>query len=287
MTACLVGDPGAESLIAASTRVADDVGQPFMQWIATFGQSHLGRILGRLEEAEALAWKSLELARAAGAPDSFRMFGIQLFWIRYDQGRLEETVDLFAKAMARESVPPLTLAAYCLTLCELGRPEEARPLFEQLAQEGFALPFAWLFAATMLAEVAAALGDSERGRILYDRLAPHHALMATNGAATTGPVAHYLGMLATGLGDHDAAEAHFQEALGLEEGMGAVPWLARTRLEWAQALLAHGGPGDAGRAEEILGHSLDAARRLGLGAVQRRAELLLPAAGATPTPGGG
>jgi class 3 adenylate cyclase/tetratricopeptide (TPR) repeat protein len=276
MTSVLVADLAAAApLIASSTRVAGDLGQPFMLWTATFGRSHLSRIHGRLEEAEALSLAAFELARAAGLPDAFRMFGIQLFWIRFDQGRLEEVVDLFGKALSRQRVPPLTLAAYCLALCELGRRDEARPLFDELAGGGFAIPFAWIFGATMLAEVAAALGDDDHGAILYDRLLPHHALLATNGATTTGPVAHYLGLLAAALGRHTEAEAHFAEALGLEERIGAPAWLARTRLECAQWLLARGRPGDAEGARDLLARSLTGARELGLRAVERRAEGVL------------
>jgi tetratricopeptide (TPR) repeat protein len=280
MTAVLVADIAvAERLITASTKVAADVGQPFMPWIATFGRSHLAHVLGRLEDAEALAREAFELAQAAGAPDAFGMFGIQLFWIRHDQGRLDEVMDMFGTSLSREGVPPLVLAAYCLALCELGRPDEARPIFDQLAATGFALPFAELFGTTVLAAAAAALGGTEHGPVLYERLAPHHALLATNGATTTGPVAHYLGLLARSFGRYDDALAHFEAALALEKRIGASVWLAQTGFEYARCVLARARPEDVERVRNLLRTTLEAARQLGLRTIERRAEALLQEAG--------
>ncbi|HEY3238497.1 MAG TPA: AAA family ATPase, partial [Acidimicrobiia bacterium] len=118
MTAVVAADLAAAGpLIATSTKAADAAGQPFLRFIATAGRSHLSRIHGQLAEAEALAYEAFVLNQASGQPDAFRFFGIQLFWIRYDQGRLAETVELFAKAMRRDRPSPLPRAAYCLTLC--------------------------------------------------------------------------------------------------------------------------------------------------------------------------
>jgi hypothetical protein len=55
-----------------------------------------------------------------------------------------------------------------------------------------------------------------------------------------------------------------------------MPWLARTRYEWAAMLSRRDEPGDAERARDLLDHALTTARELGLASVERRAvELLL------------
>ncbi len=273
MTAVMAGDlEVAETLIATSTQMADDVGQPFLRFIATAGRSHLSRIQGRLVESEALAYEAFALNQASGQPDAFSFFGIQLFWLRYDQGRLAETLEFFSRAMRREPRSPLPLAAYCLTLCEEGRLDEARPFFDELAASGFALPFAWMFGATILAEVAFLLGDADRAGILYQGLASYAGLLATNGAATTGPIDHYLGLLATTQGRLEAARAHFEEAMHIEERLPAPVWLARTRLECARVLVRQGRREDTGRAAAMREQSLATARELGLCGIQRRAE---------------
>ncbi|MGH8975836.1 MAG: tetratricopeptide repeat protein, partial [Acidimicrobiia bacterium] len=96
---------------------------------------------------------------------------------------------------------------------------------------------------------------------------------------TTGPIDHYLGLLAATEGRLVEARAHFEEALRIEERISAPVWQARTQLECARVLLRQGGPGDAGRAAEMLEESLRAARALGLGATERRAEELRASAG--------
>jgi hypothetical protein len=90
-----------------------------------------------------------------------------------------------------------------------------------------------------------------------------------------GSVAHYLGLLATTLARFDEAEGHFTAASATHAHLGAPPWLARTRLEWARMLVGRGGCGDAERARELLTQALATARELGLAGVERRAVVLL------------
>ena len=95
--------------------------------------------------------------------------------------------------------------------------------------------------------------------------------------AAAGPVAHYLGLLATTLDRYDEADTYYQQAAGIEERIGAPAWLARTRLEWARMLLARNGPGDAERGRNLVSQALETAQKLGLGTIERRAvELLTP-----------
>ena len=79
-----------------------------------------------------------------------------------------------------------------------------------------------------------------------------------------GAVARGLGVLATTLGDFDAAEADFATALAIERRMRARPWEAHARHGLARALLARGGSGDRGRAREMLEHAAAEYRALGM-----------------------
>jgi hypothetical protein len=90
-----------------------------------------------------------------------------------------------------------------------------------------------------------------------------------------GPLAYDLGLLATTLGRHDDADAHFAEAVATYARIGVRGGLADTYLEWARMLLIRRGTGDAERARELLGQAVTTARELGLGNVERRAVILL------------
>jgi hypothetical protein len=92
---------------------------------------------------------------------------------------------------------------------------------------------------------------------------------------TMGTVAYHLGLLATTTGDFDGAESEFAHAAAIEERIGAPTWLARTRTEWARALLRQSGPGDCERARDLLTRALAAARDLGLPRLEAQAGTLL------------
>ncbi|WP_158299681.1 ATP-binding protein [Glycomyces paridis] len=84
------------------------------------------------------------------------------------------------------------------------------------------------------AELAAADGDAELARDVYDRLAPHEGewLVAMWGTSVSGPISHWLGVLAAVLGERDRAAAHFRAALAQADLLDAAPWsdLARANL---------------------------------------------------------
>ncbi len=278
MNAGVLADGEAfQTYLARAAELAGTLGQPFYSWLVGFTQATAACMAGRLAEAEAKAVETLELARAGGIPDGFQIYGAGLPWIRYEQGRLEEVAELLRRAVARRH-NPLTPVALAFTLCALDHVDEARPVFDRLAEDDFAtLPgnFLWLYGMCIAAEACARLGDRERAAVLHDRLSPHGGLVASAWAAAAGAVDHYLGLLATTLGRHDVADGHFAVAERVHAGIPAPPWMARTRLEWARMLLTRRHPGDAQRARELLSEALATARELGLGGVEGRAVALL------------
>jgi class 3 adenylate cyclase/tetratricopeptide (TPR) repeat protein len=267
-----------EARIETTDRIAYELNQPFLQWVAGFFRGIRLRIVGRLEEAETEARSCLESALAAGVSDAFRLYGSSWFRTAYHRGQLGDLTEPLARAAQRAPEDGITLAACALVLYELGRESEARDVFDRMAGDGFtSIPanFMWLYTITMLGEVCAGLHDTERAAILYGRLAPYRSLVAHIGTATSGCVAHYVGLLAATLGRFAEADAHFAEAARVHDAMGAPVWLARTQVEWARTLLARAQPGDAERARQHLGHALATARAIGLGTVERRAVDLL------------
>jgi hypothetical protein len=279
IAALLTGDTRQyAAAVDAMSRLATELSQPFLKWVAAFNRSTQLRIAGRLDEAEAEARTAIEVAQAAGIADAFRFYGAGWFRLAYHRGQLTRLSDFLTRAARRVERDAITLAAFALMLCELDRTREAREVFDRIAENGFvSIPsnFMWLYVMTLVAEVCAGVRDTQRASVLYQRLQPYRTLVCHIGSAASGCVDHYLALLALTLDRLDEADAHFAGAEGMHRRMGAPIWLARTRLEWARMLLARRHTGDAERARQLLDQALTTARDLGLANIERQAVALL------------
>jgi hypothetical protein len=90
--------------------------------------------------------------------------------------------------------------------------------------------FPWLVEICLTAELAAAAALPCRQE-LYDIMLPFAARVATMEATYVcfGSVSHYLGLLADSLGLVHEAARHARAGLEMNERIGAVPWIARSR----------------------------------------------------------
>jgi len=150
-----------------------------------------------------------------------------------------------------------------------GREDEARRLFEKLARDEFAdVPrdehwFTLIAEATQLA----VLFDCKReAEWLADLLRPvaHYNVVHDLLRGDLGSASHYLALCERLAGNVDEAIRRFEDAVAMNERMRAPGHLARSRVELAETLLGRDAPGDAGRAEALLGQADTAARELGL-----------------------
>jgi hypothetical protein len=93
----------------------------------------------------------------------------------------------------------------------------------------------WVGAMADLAFVAAASGDVVAAGRIYERMVPFRGRLVTFGGAAVvmEPVSHYLGLLATTLGDADNGVTFLSEAIALEEQIGALPFLANSLEAYA------------------------------------------------------
>jgi tetratricopeptide (TPR) repeat protein len=267
--------PSAIDAVGVVRRLGEDLGQPTMRWMATFVRSAHCSLAGRFGDAEALAHEAFELGSAVSSADAARALWTQLFWIRYDQGRMAEALDVFVRAASRQGARSHTRVLFCLLLCEVDRPDDARPVFDALAADDFAaVGYPWLQNLVVLAKVCPALGDERHAAFLRDRLEPHHALVPSLVGNTIEPVAHHLGLLTAALGRYDDAQAHFEEAAKIAEQMEAPHWLARTRLERARMLARRAAPGDSEQVRLLAGAALATAEELGMARVAEQARAL-------------
>ena len=224
---------GADIQISAASDLADALQLPLYRWWTAVMRCTRAQIAGDFALAEKLAGEALELGQRGQAESATNYYAMALFNIRREQGRLGELEVAVRRFIEMYPAIPAWRCTLALLLVELGRPDEARGVFEALAAPGFdALPrdANWLIAVTLLAEVCGALGDAARAAELHRMLEPYAGRNVIVGRAATcnGAAARLLGILAATMGDWDAASARFDEADALHAAMGARPWIAHT-----------------------------------------------------------
>jgi DNA-binding CsgD family transcriptional regulator/tetratricopeptide (TPR) repeat protein len=263
--------------MAARTR------QPFTDHIAAQYGSALALCAGQLDEAERQARRSREWGELLSGRAASGTFGIQMFGIRREQGRLAELAPaLRVLAADPERVGPWRPGLVAV-LVELGMESEARHELGVIAAEGIERyrPSLWLAALTYLTDAAAALEDRRMAAIVYPELLPFAGanVMIGHLVACQGSADRYLGMLAATLGDAAAAERHFEAAIELNRKMGAPTWLAHTACEYGRFLYGRERP----RATALLAEATAIADRCGLEALLGRLRSL----GGDPSPPAG
>ena len=228
-------------------RLAEELRQPFYRWWTPHMKAMRALLEGRFDDAEILSQEAWETGRRAQERLVTQGLGVQTFWLRRDQGRLEELEEA-----TREFVQqyPAVSAWRCVLVYlygELELAERARAEFEPFAADGFrGLPRDgfWLVAMTMLAEACSYLDDAKAASELHELLAPYANRNAVAGhvSACNGSVSRYLGLLATTLERWEVAARRFEEAMQMHAAMGARPLLARTQADYARMLRLRGAP---------------------------------------------
>jgi tetratricopeptide (TPR) repeat protein len=280
---------GADSKIHTCARLAEELRQPLYRWHMDVFRASRALLDGRLEEAERLTMEAYTLGQSVHPEVAFTVFGAQIFYVRWAQGRISEIDPQAVKSLAEQSPGvPGWGAALAFLYSQLGREEEARSEFESLAASNFeVLPRDgnWLVSIHLLSETCVFLRDSSRAEILYEHLLPYAELSVAGAPAvlSLGSVASMLGALAATMQRWDEAVAHFELALERNGRMGARPLTVRTLELYAQTLLARDRPEDRGMAFELMEQALEIARDVGMRGFAEEVEALRPKAQAAAT----
>jgi len=282
-----IGDlQAARDELALLFDIASRMRQPFALHVAEQYASAIALCDGRLREAEAAAERSREWSRLLAGRDPSSVYGIQMFGIRREQGRLAELAPA-VRALAASERAASWRPGLAALMAELGMVREAREELEVIRAEGLdrLRPSLWLASLTYLADVCALIGDAAMARLVYAELLPHSgsSVMIGHAVACYGAADRYLGMLAATFGDRDRAAAHFEAALARDRGAGATTWVAHTAHEYGRMLRAGGSPDDAGRAEELRAEAAELARRIGMRGLLERIQ---PSGGPAVSPSG-
>ncbi len=213
-----------------------------------------------------------------------------MFLVRREQGRLAE-LEAGLKSLVYQ-YPDVSVwrASLAWLYAELGRAAEARVQFDGLAGDGLARirrDLTWPYTMACLAEACVVSGAAEDAVPLYDALLPYaHRNVVAGPFYYLGPVAYYLGLLATQLQRWDDAGQHFEDATRQIEAFAARPHLARLLCAQARMRLARAAVGDREAAAQEVEHALAIARPLGMQALCERLDALRAdvGRGAVPAP---
>jgi hypothetical protein len=284
--------------LAAHARLADELRMPVYQWSMTTIRATRALLTGAFEEAERLT----ETARALQPERRNARWAnvLELSILRWEQGRLRELQEAWQPLV--DQYPRLAVARAWHSLGEIERIEQGgqgnlesvqfalHQMVEQIPhrpRNGL-----WLQGLALTSLVAAQLDDVDAAQVLYPLLRPYAGQFITMNmeqpVACLGSGSLYLGLLATTASRWSEAAAHFEASISEHERLGAVPFLTRTRYEYARMLLRRGEPADLDRAHELLERAAPTAQALGMTAVSAGMARLLemaqerPAFAATP-----
>ena len=259
------GDFDAANVVAdAHLQVAQVARQPFFQGAALSSKTLLAIHEGRFAEAEALAQETLKVGRRFSPANAAGVYGMQMFSIRREQGRLPEVLPVLRQFVAGRAGSAIWRPGLAVLYMELDLHAEALAEFEGLAADDFgAIPHSGLWPPSMafLAEVCVYLEDAARAATLYRLLLPHAGrnIATGNNAPCFGAADRLLGLLAATREEWDNAQRHFEAALAMNLRTGGRPWLAHTQLGYAALLLRKGETGGE-RAASLLDAALATAR---------------------------
>jgi DNA-binding SARP family transcriptional activator len=258
----------AASDLADADRLAQELRQPVQLWLVCANRAMLSLATGGLSQARELIEDALALGEHAQPHGAIPIYWFQRFTLSDFVGGLEEITPALQDLVLRYPARVMFRCAAAYLDARLGRLEAARGALHALAADDFSgvpIDQEWLYGTSFLAEVAAILGDAACAAALYPLLLPWARLSAADvSEGIRGSVARYLGLLATTLGRCDEAADHFVQALDANEQMGAMPWLAHTRRDYAQLLLARNEPGDPEQGLELIREAIATYRRLGM-----------------------
>ncbi len=283
VTKLALGDvSGADADLAAFERLAGLLRQPQYSWHVPLLKATRAIIDGSFDEAERLSEEAYVAGARAEEPVSAQFHAVQVGLIRRLRRRPADLAGAAAslaeltELAEQYTAIPAWRCSLAVTHAELGNVAEARAAFESLAADDFASIPAdaqWVVSLSLLAEVAAFLGDAERAQLIYGLLLPHDDLnvIAGRAAACNGPVARYLGLLAEAAGRIDDAERHYVAAMDMTAKMGDRPFGARARFELARLLLARDDAGDRERALDLLREAVETAQEIGMDELVREA----------------
>ena len=223
---------------------------------------------GRLDDAERFIEQADRVGSGEPTVPSGGIYGLQMFMIRREQGRLEEMRPILDVIRTLSPQEPIWRPGLALAYSELGLVDDARQIMNELAVDGFrTVPrdSLWPVALSFLAETCIQLADVEIAPALLTELEPFGGRTLTAAfSAGAGPTDRPRAGLAELVGRHEVADALIVDALALADRSGSPLWRARVEEMWAWILRRRG---YAAHAAEHLARARSIAESIGISVV--------------------
>jgi predicted ATPase/class 3 adenylate cyclase len=248
-----------------------------IQWVSRHFSAMMAIVDGKFASAETYAGEGLKLGRLTLGDQVEGVYGIQMFSIRREQGRLADVAPVIKRLIDENPGEKAWLPGFALIAAELGFTAPARRRLDELAETGFEMPADAKRSASLsyIAEVAALLDDQNAAATLYELLSAYGLMTITTGIVTVcyGAASRYLGLLAATLGDFDKAEAHFEHALQMNAAFRCRPWHAHTQAQYAKLLRRRARRGDSERADSLSNEAWKTAAELDMVLLQQKLQM--------------
>jgi tetratricopeptide (TPR) repeat protein len=232
---------------------------------------------GQFAEAERLATEARDIPERRQDTSIEQVYLSQLFHVRRETGG---DLDSLAGPIAEQARIQRAVASwrcgFALLELERGHVERARAIMAEVSAEDFAsVPRDGNLCQTIAycAEAAAWLGDAEAAGHVYEILLAfegRNVVVGSPPVVSMGAVARYLGLAAAAAGRLDAAVRHLEDAIALDERMGALPQVAHAQVDLARVLLRLDDGAHRERAAGLLDTARAIAGRLGMRALLAR-----------------
>lgn len=248
---------------------------PLARWNMHLARAGFAQAVGRFNVAEEEARTAREVLPVRQRSQTEPLFIAQLMLIATDRGIEPPEMDLVRGfAIGMPLIAVAMMGRYDVEVGDLARGRAAleaiRPRLGTVQFDRRGLP-----TLTAALELAVTFGDATLASDLAARLEPFDGSMIASALGAVGPVSVFLARVETFVGRHDAAVDHAQAAITVSARSGFGPWLARSRLAHADALIKRGGPGDRDLARNSAALAATGAEQLGMSRLLSRARSVL------------
>ena len=245
----------------------------------------LSLAFGRFDEAEQSADQAHAVGESSDTVFDAGVYGLQMFAIRREQGRLAEVLPLMRILSTSQEEQQMWRPGLTALYAELGMLDESRRELRALAPNGFAAvprDAVWPACLTFLAEACIACDERDLAVELLrelDAYAGRNLMVAMT--ICFGPADRLRGGLAHLLGLLHEADTHFRSAMKLADRSASPVWRAHVQHDWALLALDRDDPVNA---TTLADQARTTAITLGMNTLAQRSASVLDKINATATP---